>query len=234
MPDTLILGHRGAPLLLPENTLGSFRQALADGADGVELDVQPSADGVPVVIHDDTVDRTTDGNGAIATLSWPALRALHTARGERIPELQEVAGWAAETGAWLNVELKAYGVEHASLQTLERSGVLSRTIVSSFDSRAVVEVKRLAPEVRCYLLLERWTAEAHDTAARIGVEGICLDDTASTPEALAELAAAGLQTIIWTVDDPARVRTLLQAGVVGIITNRPAMAVRLREELAQG
>ena len=234
IPNTLVLGHRGAPLELPENTLGSFQRAFAYGADGVELDVQPSANGTPVVIHDDTVDRTTDGRGAVAALSWPALQALRTANGEHIPELREVAEWAAETGAWLNVELKTYGVEGASLEALEQSGVLDRTIVSSFDPRAVAEVRRLAPHVRCYLLLEHWTAEAHEVAASIEVEGICLKDEAATPEALNAIVAARLRAIIWTVDDPARLRTLLRAGVVGIITNRPATAVQAREELAQG
>src|SRR5262245_3514397 len=99
----LVLGHRGAPRAAPENTLRAFQLAMELGADGVELDVQPSADGVPVVLHDDTLDRTTDGSGDVATLPWARI-AEARADGEPVPRLEQVVEWAADVGAFLNVE----------------------------------------------------------------------------------------------------------------------------------
>lgn len=87
---TLILGHRGAPFAAPENTLAAFRRALAAGADGIEADVQRSADGRLLLLHDDTVERTTDGAGRVGELPWSALAALAAGQGERIPTLEEV------------------------------------------------------------------------------------------------------------------------------------------------
>ena len=96
-PRLLILGHRGAPQEATENTLESFSLAVSQGADGVELDVRPAADGTPVVIHDDALDRTFSTQGKVAGLAWPALQRL---TGARLPSLQQAAAWAASADAW--------------------------------------------------------------------------------------------------------------------------------------
>lgn len=234
LPSGLILGHRGAPFEAPENTLASFRLARAQGADGVELDVQPSADGVPVVLHDATLERTTDGSGAVAALPWAAIARLDAGGGERVPRLEQVAAWAAASGAWLNVELKAPGVEAAVLAILREAGLLERTVISSFAPALVAEVGRLEPGARRFLLTERWDTGVHAAARRCGAGGICLEDAAATPAALAALRAAGLPVVVWTVDEPARLAALLRAGVAAVITNRPALAVHVRQRLAHG
>ncbi|HEV2131708.1 MAG TPA: glycerophosphodiester phosphodiesterase, partial [Longimicrobiaceae bacterium] len=148
--------------------------------------------------------------------------------------LEEVAAWAAESGAWLNVELKAAGAEAASLVALEQAGVLERTLFSSFLPAVVAEVGRLAPAVRRYLLTERWNAQVREVAASVGAGGICLADRAATEPALREVAQAGLPVVVWTVDDAVRIDALLRAGVAAIITNLPARAVAARRALAQG
>ncbi|MET0397311.1 MAG: glycerophosphodiester phosphodiesterase family protein [Longimicrobiaceae bacterium] len=227
---TLILGHRGAPLEAPENTFGGFRLAVEHGADGVELDVQRSADGAPVVIHDLTLDRTTDGSGEVRAHSWAELSRLHAGPGEPLRRLGEVADWAAGAGAWLNVELKGEGTEAATLATLERAGVLERSLVSSFLPTVVLEVGRLAPGVRRALVTEAWDATVAGLVRDSGAGGVCIHRALATPERLAELAAAGLSVVVWTVDDPAEVRVLLRAGVAAIITNDPRRAVAARRE----
>ncbi|MBA4156663.1 MAG: glycerophosphodiester phosphodiesterase [Gemmatimonadetes bacterium] len=241
LPDGLILGHRGAPVEAPENTLRSFRRAREHGADGIEFDVQPSADGVPVVIHDDTVDRTTGEQGAVADLPWAALARLDAGAGHRgagsgehdpIPRLEEVAEWAAETGAWLNVELKAAGAEAASLAILRDAGVLDRVIFSSFDPHIVRAVGHLDASVRRFLLTEDWTVNLRLRVAECGAGGVCLAGEAATPPALRDLARAGLPVVVWTVDDPARIAELLRAGVAAVITNDPARGVAARREAA--
>jgi glycerophosphoryl diester phosphodiesterase len=231
LPPGLILGHRGASAEAPENTMGAFRLALEQGADGIEFDVQPSGDGVPVVIHDDTVERTTDGRGVVGALPWSSLAGLDAGGGERIPRLAEVVRWAAQTGAWLNVELKAPGVEAASLRLVREAGVLERTLFSSFDPGVVEEVGRFDPGARRFLLTERWDAEFGRLADRVGAQGICLEDGAATPAALHALAERGLPVVVWTVDDPLRVEMLLRAGVAAVISNVPARAVAVARSL---
>lgn len=221
----LILGHRGAPAELPENTLAGFRRATEQGADGVELDVHASADGVPVVIHDPTLERTTPGRGRVLELSREALRPF-------VPGLDEVARWAWATRAWLNVELKAGGAEAATLAVLGHFRVLPTTVVSSFLPEVVREVRTLEPRVPCHLLTERWDAAAREMVRETGASGVCLGVEAATDAALAELQAAALPVIVWTVDSPPRIRALLRAGVAGIITNLPAVGAAERRRLA--
>ena len=227
----LILGHRGDPRRAPENTLRSFQLALEAGADGVELDVQPSADGVAVVIHDETLARTTDAAGAVATLPWTEIARARLAGGERVPRLEEVASWASEAGAWLNVEFKATGTEATSLRILDEAEMLPRTIFSSFLPEVVARIGRLASGAHRLLLLEQWDPAARHALHRSGASGVCLHHRAATPEVLGELAAAELPVVVWTVDDPVRMRALLGAGVAAIITNVPATGATIRHEL---
>jgi glycerophosphoryl diester phosphodiesterase len=230
-PSRLVLGHRGASAVAPENTMRAFRLALEHGADGVEFDVQPSADGVPVVIHDGTVERTTGGRGAVAAMTWHELAALDAGDGERIPRLEDVAAWAAQSGAWLNLELKAPGAEAASLAILRRHALLERTIVSSFDAGIVAEVGRLDAGVRRFLLTERWDTATRAVRQACGAGGVCLEGAAATVSALRELAEAGLPVVVWTVDDPPRIEQLLRAGVAAVISNHPARSVAVRAAL---
>jgi len=227
----LILGHRGAPFECPENTFGSFKRALEHGADGVELDVQRSADGFPVVIHDLTLDRTTDGTGEVASHPWSHLRTLHAGPGEPLRRLEEVADWAAGAGAWLNVELKTEGIEAEVLAVLERAGVLEHTFVSSFLPVAVLHVAQLAPGVRRALVTEVWDADVAGIARDCGAQGVCIDRRLAAPALLEELSRAGLSTVVWTVDDPDEIRTLLRMGVEAVITNRPERGVAARDEV---
>lgn len=227
----LILGHRGAPLECPENTFGSFRRAMEHGADGVELDVQRSADDAPVVIHDLTLDRTTDGRGEVRAHTWAELSRLHAGPGEPLRRLGEVATWAAGAGAWLNVELKGEGTEAAVLAVLERAGMLDRTFLSSFLPTAVLEVGKLAPHVRRAVVTEVWDDTVREVVRDAGAGGVCIHRGLATPVLLRELADAGLSVVVWTVDDPEEVKTLLRAGVAGIISNDPRRSVQARSEL---
>src|SRR5690349_2161152 len=189
MTAPLILGHRGASADAPENTMRAFRLALEQGADGVELDVQPSADCVPVVIHDGTLDRTTDGRGPVSALPWAEISRLR-AGGEPVPRLDEVAAWAGETGAWLNVEVKGGGIEGRVLDVLHRAEVLERTVLSSFVPEIVWELRRMAPPgTRVYLLTERWDDEVRAGARALGVGGVCLHGELADAGAVEEATA---------------------------------------------
>jgi glycerophosphoryl diester phosphodiesterase len=227
-PHPLILGHRGSPYEAPENTLASFARAVEQGADGVELDVQRARDGVPVVVHDDTLERTLGVRGRVAEHEWPALERLSTAR---LPSLQQAAAWAAASGAWLNVEIKAQRVEAATLDVLRETRLLERTFVSSFDPAIVEEVGRIAPEVLRFLLTEEWDEAAQNALAESDAQGVCLHVDAATPLNLEVLHNDALPVVVWTVDAPTRIRELLEAGVAGIITNRPRVGAEVRREV---
>jgi glycerophosphoryl diester phosphodiesterase len=229
IPSPLILGHRGSPLKAPENTLRSFVLAREEGADGIETDVHLARDGVPVVIHDATIDRTMPAHGPVHTMDWPALQRLSRSQ---LPSLEQAAAWAAGTGAWMNVEIKATGAERNTLEVLQRTGGLDRIIISSFDPRTVAEVGRLAPEVRRFLLLELWDAPSITALAESGAQGVCLCVDAATPANLAAIRARAMPVIVWTVDERDRMVELLRAGVDGLITNRPALAASARTEVS--
>lgn len=217
---TLLLGHRGAPSEAPENTMASFHWAVAHGADGVELDVQRSHDGAAVVIHDATLERTTGAPGEVGLLNWAEISRAR-AGGEPVPRLEEVVEWAVSAAIWLNVEIKTRGIAAECVRIARDAGWLDRVIFSSFHADVVAELGTLAAEATRFLLTEQWDAATLAAARSAGTDGICLHDRAATPQALAELRREALPTIVWTVDDAARARALTDAGVLGIISNRP-------------
>lgn len=221
----LVLGHRGAPRRAPENTMRAFELALQQGADGVELDIQPAGDGAPVVIHDDTLDRTTDARGALAQRSWEGLAEVR-AGGEPVPHLTQVVEWAAERGAWLNVEVKSSGPERACVQAVADGGLLDRTFFSSFRPEVVRTLREAAPEGRVLLLTERWDEQVRSAVRELRVDGVCLHDPIADEAALRWLAAEGLEAVVWTVDAPERLRALLHAGVAAVITNLPELSAQ--------
>lgn len=234
MPDfpdrPLILGHRGAPREVPENTLAGFRLALRQGADGVELDVQPSMDGVPVIIHDPTLERTTGHGGQVAALPWAHIAQLRTG-GEPVPRLEDVASWAAEADAWVNVEVKSPGAEERTIAAMAAAGRLERTIFSSFDPAILARIGQIAPHAARYFLTECWDDHVRAAARDLGVHGVCPHHRIATSAFLDEMRQAALGVVVWTVDDPERIRELVRAGVTGIISNLPAVAAAvLRQE----
>jgi glycerophosphoryl diester phosphodiesterase len=145
-----VSGHRGASAELPENTLAAFRRALELGADGVELDVALTADGVAVVLHDSTVDRTTDGTGAVADLTLDLVRALDAGGGERVPTLDEVLALAAGR-AEVNIEIKAADAAPAVAAVVARHPDLT-WFASSGQWEALTELQQLVPGARVYPL----------------------------------------------------------------------------------
>jgi glycerophosphoryl diester phosphodiesterase len=240
----LILGHRGASGEAPENTLSAFEAALRLGADGVELDVTLSRDGVPVVIHDDTLDRTTTGAGRMSDQSLAELKRLtagYAARfgnrfaGERIPTLAEVFA-ALEARAIINVELKRDRTPEGALgrevvRLIYDHQREARVIISSFQLRALQRVRQIAPALPLGALYMR-PAAAGRVESRLR-QAVCPaapeahhpEYPALTPEWLQWYHAHGLRVNTWTVDEPADMRRLAAAGVDGLITNRPEVAV---------
>lgn len=146
---TLILGHRGFSAQHLENSLEAFRAALAAGMDGFELDVQPTRDGVCAVLHDDTLDRTTQGTGTLRQLKASELPKLRN--GEPLPRLADVLELPAKL---INVELKGEPGWQQALATVEASEALRRVLFSSFEHTEVLQLWAACPEARCGFLWE--------------------------------------------------------------------------------
>lgn len=224
----LLLGHRGAMAAEPENTLRAFRRAIDLGLDGLECDVQRAADGELVLIHDDTVDRTTDGTGSVGSLTSGALAALDAGGGERIPTLAALLAYAADvarTGPapFLNLELKMPGVGPDTLALLDRVGYAGPVALSSFDYPTLVETRRLDSAAELWILSSTWSEELIAQAGAIGATCLDLRHGAITAEVAARVAEAGLGLVAWTVNEPEDIRRLraLRPPLRALIGNYP-------------
>jgi glycerophosphoryl diester phosphodiesterase len=233
---TLNIAHRGASGTFPENTLSAFRAAIAAGADMCELDAQRTRDGAIVVIHDDTVNRTTGGRGRVADMTLDELRRLDAAakfkgaiRGERIPALDEVFE-TARGKMGINVELKAVGIEHDVSRIMRAHDALGGSMVSSFDWNSLRRMREIDPEVRVGVLAERGATKMIDAAVAMGAFAVNPRHDLVGAELCGTAHARGLQVLVWTVDDPDLMRKLIAGGVDGIMTNYPD---RLREVLGR-
>ncbi len=231
----LTIAHRGASARYPENTLSAFLAAAEAGAEICEFDVRMTRDSEVVVIHDATVNRTTDGRGRVASMSLAEVKRLDAGarlgvefRGERIPTLDEVATRLTGRCA-MDVELKAEGLESRVCEILRRHDALDAAAISSFDAEQLRLVAGLEPRLRLVLLDEKDPAAMLDTAAAIGAFAVAPRFNMVEPELCAEAHRRGLAVYTWTVDDEPSMRRFIASGVDGIMTNRPG---RLRGILA--
>ena len=224
----LVIAHRGASGLAPENTIEAFRLGLGLGADALELDVRLSRDGVAVVIHDPTLNRTTDRTGAVAELSFDQIRAAKAGGGGRIPAFREVLESFPATP--LLVEIKAAEAQEAVAAEIEQAHARERVVVASFQHRALERMRKgrflvgadrrdvaslyatarfrlesAAPRCLCYAVPWRWKGKLE----------------VPRPWFIAAAARQGRPVHVWTVDDPAIAKLLWDRGASGVITNRP-------------
>lgn len=240
-----IAAHRGGARLWPENSLTAFRGALGLKADLVELDVHQTRDGEVVVVHDPTLERTTTGRGAVRDLTWAELAAV-TVRGtaeERLPRLAEVLALLQPAPAGLLLEIKAGpggdrypGIEERVLGLVEAAGLAPRTTVMAFDWRILERLRALSMSIRLTGLLSQRGAERMggigSAALRLralGVNDLGIEQTLLTPAAVSAARDAGLSIGVWTVNEPEELRRALAAGVDYVTTDRPDLALRLRD-----
>jgi len=227
-----VIAHRGASADAPENTLAAFQLALEYGADGIELDVMLSLDGQLVVIHDDTVNRTTDGSGRVRDMTLEELQAFNAGNGQKIPSLSEVFDLFG--GKFLiNIELKNYSSLFDSLPVqvaeLVKEYELEETvIISSFNPFNLPRFRRRLPEVKLGLLTQpdqaqRWLWRL----IRYDALHPYFNDVDET--LVSALHARNRQVNVWTVDEPDEIRRLAALCVDSIITNVPKSAREILE-----
>jgi glycerophosphoryl diester phosphodiesterase len=229
----LMIAHRGASALYPENTLRAFIAAAGLGADMCEFDVRMTRDGEVVVIHDATVNRTTNGRGRVAAMNAEAIRRLDAGvrfgaefRAEPIPTLAEVAAALGARGGegcgWrcgMDVELKERGLEGRVCDILRERGAIEGAIVSSFDWDQLKIVAAQEPGLRLALLGEKAPAALLKAAAAMNAFAIAPRSDIADGALCAEAHRLGLAVYVWTVDDAPTMRRLMAAGVDGIMTN---------------
>ena len=230
-----VIGHRGAAALAPENTLAALRRAADLGVRMVEVDVKLTADGVPILMHDDMLDRTTDGAGPVRDASAADIARLDAGSwfgdafaGEPVPTLGEALALAASRDLSINLEIKPCPGRAAETAAVALAEAGARwpadrppPLISSFDGDALAAARRAAPDWPMAMLFgeppEDWQAQADAVgAATIHVEAARTGDAV-----LAELTAAERPVLAYTVNDPTRARALWQAGVAAVFTDVP-------------
>ena len=238
---TLIIAHRGARDVAPENTLAAFRAALEADADGIELDVSRCLSGEIVVLHDDRLDRTTNGSGPLAATPFYALRELDAGAwfapqfaGERVPLLSEVFDLVGGK-LRINIEVKGMerrgdGIEAEVAELVRARGLENSVVISSFNPLALWRMKRVAPKLQRALLY----APGMPLALGLGWPARLLAPVTLHPEwhmlnaqRVRRAQAAGHRVSVWTVNEEADLRRAMAWGVDGIITDHPALARRL-------
>lgn len=228
MSELVFWAHRGASARAPENTLAAFRAAEEDGADGIEMDVHLSRDGVPVIIHDDTLDRTSDGRGAVERSPLAALRRLDAGgwfapafAGEPLPSLAEVLDWAG-TRLRINLEIKSSLPPQVLLRVLADFPD-SRLLVSSLDLRLLAALRRAEPALALAVVCDsRLWRRSLRRAVALGAESFHPRRGLAGRPLAAACHAAGLAVFPWTVDRGREARSLVRAGADGFFTNDPA------------
>jgi glycerophosphoryl diester phosphodiesterase len=235
-----VIGHRGAAACAPENTLAGLRRAGELGCTWVEVDVRLSSDGAPVLCHDPTLDRTTDGSGRIAALPLAAIRRCDAGirfgavfAGEKVPRLDEALELAAAAGLGVNIELKAErGREYATAAAVVRSlppfaGRMPGLLLSSFDLAILSALRTLAPQVPRGVLFRAVPRFWRAVAVRLGCAVIGADYRRLRPRRIAEIRAAGYQCAAYTVNSRARARLLFAWGVTSVFSDAPDIITEL-------
>jgi glycerophosphoryl diester phosphodiesterase len=254
-PRPRLFGHRGAAGLLPENTMPSFRRAVADGADVLELDVHATRDGVVVVIHDDTLDRTTDGTGRVRELTFDELSRYDAGarfgadvgfpcrgRGIRVPALEELLDELPAVP--LNIEIKQAepAIEDAVVSLLERKQALGRVMLAAEDDVVMRRIRSRAPDAATSASYE----EAREFFQRSFAGDLAgyapLSRALQVPRRVGEIelvtvetvAAAhrfGLEMHVWTINEEDEMAALLSLGVDGVMSDFPGRLVALARRL---
>ena len=218
--------------------MAAFRRAIALGANFIETDLQLSRDARFVAIHDDTVNRTTNGQGKVHDFTLADLRKLDAGSwfgseftGERIPTLEEILEFSKKNDVVFYLELKpsgSWGGEHALIGALRESGEVARTLVISFDAAILEALRKIEPTLMTGLLYEGQIDRPLERAVEIGARQLAVRGDLVTPALLASARKKDLHVVCWTVNQPAHMRLLIEAGVDGIMSDYPDRLVAAR------
>ena len=220
------MAHRGGGALAPENTLGAIRLGASMGFRGVEFDVMLAGDRTPVIIHDETVDRTTDGHGEVSNMSYADLSAFTINGTEKIPRYEDVVRLCRELGLWANVEIKpAKGYERATGEAVARMsrdlwrGAPLAPLLSSFSIDALAAARAVAPELSRGYLVDKIPPDWQDTMQRLACIALHCNHKHLTEALAARIHAAGYSILLWTVNEPIEAKRLIGMGADCLVTD---------------
>lgn len=220
-----VVAHRGVPTLAPENTLASIRRALDSGSDFLEIDLRLTADGFPVLIHDRTVDRTTDGSGAVETMTLAEIRGLDAGSwfheeftGERVPTFDEFIDLVTQTPQRIFIELKdVWTQEQVALvtDTLDAHGMSERTVILSFSEATLRAVHTAHPEIARVWLIRKFDDTTVRLVAELGVQGVGARILMYEryPAITRQLDSIGVASMSYTLNDA---RSWTKARILGV------------------
>jgi glycerophosphoryl diester phosphodiesterase len=214
------IGHRGAAGYAPENTLAAIQKGIALGVDFVEIDVRRTADGVLVVLHDATLNRTTNGKGRIDRWAFPDVKTLNAGNGERIPTVREVLE-AASGRAGLMLELKVSGVALETVEAVREAGFKGPVIYASFLHDQLTHVRTVDPEASLMVLFGRLPHAPVARAMKYGPSHVGLRHDTATPRLVDVFHDEGLLVFVYTTNSARDIRRALSNGVDGVISNYP-------------
>lgn len=225
MREPLIIGHRGASAVAPENSMAAFQAAIEAGADGIEFDVRLSGDGVPVIIHDDTLQRTHGLRRRVADMTAEELRNV------RVPSLRDLFELMSQNELILCLEIKASSPSLPDLcsQLVHEFGFEDRTIVECFD----LNVLKLISLKTAALFEPRFYTDQRliDRALEVGASVLALHHRLVKASLIEKAKLAGLRVVVWTVDDPAWVARAQAMGIEALITNDPRTMIEASDRL---
>jgi glycerophosphoryl diester phosphodiesterase len=240
----ILFAHRGASALAPENTLASFKRALEDGAEAIELDVKLTSDGKVIVLHDQTVDRTTNGHGDVRTMSLADVQLLDAGSsfspefaGEPIPTLDEVFS-AVGKKLFINVEITNYATRTDALplrvaELVRSHGLEDWVMFSSFNALNLIRLRGMLPQIPVGILAEEGSSGkwARSFAGRIVAPKMVHPYFSDVDEAFVlRQHAIDRRVHVWTIDDPEEMHRLFRLKVDGIFTDDPRLASQILEE----
>ena len=217
----MIMGHRGAPTLEPENTLLSISKAVEIGVDAVEIDVHRTKDNEIVIIHDSTVDRTTNGTGPVSGYTLEDLKKLDAGKGQTIPTLQEVIDFF-KGKVRLVIEFKEQGYEEPVVELIRKNRMEENTYMISFWHQAVKKIKRLNDKIKTGILFVGCPVDT-SIATHADADAFVMHYGFISREFVDLVHSQGLKVFIWNIDEPHLVAPFVQMGVDGIGSNDPGV-----------
>lgn len=242
---TEIYGHRGSAATHPENTLVSFAKAASAGAEGIEMDVHLSSDGAVVVMHDECLERTSNGKGLVKNYTLTQLKTLDVGSwfsqefaGQRIPTLEEVLQHNRDWNMKLNIELKN-GVEpypqleEKVVQLIEKYKTIDQVVLSSFNHYSLVKLKQINPEIETAVLLMEKLYKPWDYAHTVGANSIHCYHPAVDKTMVSKAQNAHIHVRAFTVNEDHHIQSLIQWQCSGIITDNPEKAINIRKNTGE-
>lgn len=233
MSQLINFAHRGSSAICPENTMAAFAKGLEQGATGIETDVQMTKDGRLVLIHDESVARTTGAEGLVKDYTYDELAKLDAGswfgaafQGERIPLLEELLELTKNRGTIVNIELKNGSIQYPELEkrvieTVRHYKMSEQIVISSFNHYSLVECKHIDPEIRTGLLYGEGLYKPWEYAKLAKADALHAYHRAVLPEWVMEAKQHGVVYHPWTVNDEEQMKALIDADVAGIITDYP-------------